>query len=316
MSLGVVATRPYKPITREEVAKHNKRDDCWIIIDTYVYDITSFIDMHPGGAAVLLDATVAGKDSTDSFFGLHRAEVLEKYPRLIIGRVPNESTRVVIRHAGELSRVPHAEPLWLTPGYHTPYYNDSHRAFHKALRKIFDEKLRRKAWEIEESGKWDLGLLKEMSEWHFQRMRLGPGSHMKGIILPGDLKGEDYNYFHELIFTQEIGRMGARTMFDGFVSGLSIGLSTIYNYASQAVKDEVMEPCLRSDKYICLAITEAFMGSDVAGIRTTAEKTPDGKHWIINGTKKWITNGMFADYFATCCKTGPNGHLTMILVKR
>ena len=40
---------------------------------------------------------------------------------------------------------------------------------------------------------------------------------------------------------------------------------------------------------------EAFAGSDVAGIRTTAEKTKDGKHYIVNGTKKWITNGVWCD---------------------
>ena len=44
-----------------------------------------------------------------------------------------------------------------------------------------------------------------------------------------------------------------------------------------------------------LAISEAFAGSDVAGLRTTAKKTEDGKYWIINGTKKWITNGTFSD---------------------
>lgn len=65
-----------------------------------------------------------------------------------------------------------------------------------------------------------------------------------------------------------------------------------------------MEEVFSGKKKICLAITEAFAGSDVAGIRTTAEKTKDGKHYIVNGTKKWITNGMFCDYFVTGVKTG------------
>lgn len=55
-------------------------------------------------------------------------------------------------------------------------------------------------------------------------------------------------------------------------------------------------------------------GSDVAGIRTTATKTPDGKHYIINGTKKWITNGMFSDYFVVGCKTDKG--FSVILVER
>jgi alkylation response protein AidB-like acyl-CoA dehydrogenase len=45
-------------------------------------------------------------------------------------------------------------------------------------------------------------------------------------------------------------------------------------------------------KFICLAISEAQTGSDIFGLHTTATKTEDGKHWIVNGSKKWITNGM------------------------
>lgn len=67
-------------------------------------------------------------------------------------------------------------------------------------------------------------------------------------------------------------------------------------------------------QFISLAISEAFAGSDVANLRTTAKKSEDGKHWIINGTKKWITNGTFSDYFSVGCKT--EGGLTMILVER
>ncbi|KAF8426504.1 acyl-CoA dehydrogenase/oxidase [Boletus edulis BED1] len=63
-----------------------------------------------------------------------------------------------------------------------------------------------------------------------------------------------------------------------------------------------------------LCLLGAFSGSDVAGMRTRATKTLDGKFWIINGTKKWITNGTFADYFTVPCHTD-NG-ITIILVKR
>lgn len=49
--------------------------------------LSKFAGLHPGGEGVLYDATVAGKDATAVFFGLHRAAVLEKYARLIIGQV-------------------------------------------------------------------------------------------------------------------------------------------------------------------------------------------------------------------------------------
>lgn len=56
------------------------------------------------------------------------------------------------------------------------------------------------------------------------------------------------------------------------------------------------------NQVISLAISEAFAGSDVSGVRTTATKSEDGKSWIINGTKKWITGGMHSDYFTVGAK--------------
>ena len=54
---------------------------------------------------------------------------------------------------------------------------------------------------------------------------------------------------------------------------------------NRELRDRVTEEVLSGKKKMCLAVTEAFAGSDVAGLRTTAEKTPDGKYFIVNGTK-------------------------------
>ena len=53
------------PFSKEEVAKHNKRDDCWIIVDNLIYDITSYIDEHPGGDEILKHA------GGDASIGVH-----------------------------------------------------------------------------------------------------------------------------------------------------------------------------------------------------------------------------------------------------
>jgi alkylation response protein AidB-like acyl-CoA dehydrogenase len=99
------------------------------------------------------------------------------------------------------------------------------------------------------------------------------------------------------------------------MAGMMISLTAVRQWANDAeLRDRVTQECLSGKKFMCLAVTEAFAGSDVAGLRTTAEKTPDGKHYIINGTKKWITNGMFADYFVTGCRTKKG--FSVILVPR
>ncbi|KAM0122213.1 hypothetical protein ACP6JC_000953 [Aspergillus fumigatus] len=88
------------------------------------------------------------------------------------------------------------------------------------------------------------------------------------------------------------------------MAGMVISLTAVQQWLRNApLREKVTEEVLSGRKKMCLAITEAFAGSDVAGLKTTAKKTPDGKHYIVNGTKKWITNGMFADYFVTGCRT-------------
>ena len=67
---------------------------------------------------------------------------------------------------------------------------------------------------------------------------------------------------------------------------MAIGLPPVLNFGRPELKQRVAQDCFSAKKFICLAITEAFAGSDVAGLQTTAEKTPDGKFWIVNGTKK------------------------------
>jgi alkylation response protein AidB-like acyl-CoA dehydrogenase len=79
----------------------------------------------------------------------------------------------------------------------------------------------------------------------------------------------------------------------GLQAGAIIGLPPVLNFGLPELKARIVSEVLSGKKFICLAISEAFAGSDVMGLKTTAKKTEDGKHWIITGTKKWITNGQY-----------------------
>ncbi|KAN0113429.1 Acyl-CoA dehydrogenase/oxidase, N-terminal and middle domain containing protein [Russula decolorans] len=311
-------SKEFKNLTRDEVQQHNKNGDLWVIIDAKVYDISRFADLHPGGRSVLVDSAVAGQDATEAFYGLHRHEVLERpqYARLQIGVLRGEQSVITGRLVGGLSSVPFAEPTYLTEGFHSPYYTENHKAFQKTVRKFFDEAVYPDAQERELDGKRpSQEVFDKMAEVNLNAMRLGPGKHLKGLSLfHGLVKPEEFDYFHELIITQEMIRTGSRGYADALLGGKVIGLPPVLNFGSPEMKAKIVPEVFAAKKFICLAISEARAGSDVLGMKTTAVKSEDGKFWIINGEKKWITNGHFADYFTTGCRTEDG--LTVILIPR
>lgn len=306
---------PETTFSREEVRSHTTEDSLWCIIDSTVYDLTDFVDAHPGGESVLRQ--VAGQDATTAFYNLHRHEVITKYADLAIGTVEGEKPQVITPQPGDLSQVPYAEPLWLAPSFHSPYYKESHRRLQRAMREFTDRYLYTEAQECEATGRFiSQEMIDRMSKEGILHMRLGPGKHLHGVeLMGGVVKGEEFDYFHDLIIAQEMSRAMARGFQDGNMAGMMIGLTAVLNFArDEAWKKKISDEVFSGKKKLCLAITEAFAGSDVAGLRTTAEKTPDGKHYIVNGTKKWITNGSWSDYFVTGVRTGK--HLSVLLIPR
>jgi alkylation response protein AidB-like acyl-CoA dehydrogenase len=116
----------------------------------------------------------------------------------------------------------------------------------------------------------------------------------------------------------------------GLGGGNSIGFPPILNYGTVSLKRKLLPGIINGSIRVCLGITEPNAGSDVAGIRTTANLSPDGKHYIVNGQKKWyvlnpwssfypvrprnpflvwrvadrrITNGIWADYVTAAVRT-------------
>jgi alkylation response protein AidB-like acyl-CoA dehydrogenase len=129
---------------------------------------------------------------------------------------------------------------------------------------------------------------------------------------------EGFNAFHGAIAVDELCRCASGGMVWAVCGGLGIGLPPVLHFGSPELQDRVAPGCLAGDKFICLAITEPLAGSDVAAIRTTAVKDPSGKFYVVNGEKKWITNGVFADFFTVAVRTGGPGAggISLLLVER
>ena len=127
-----------------------------------------------------------------------------------------------------------------------------------------------------------------------------------GLGYPEEFGGvsEGIDIWHKNILNEEMARIA--------VGGLSatlmvhgIGLPPVLNFASEALKQEVAPPVLAGSKRISLAITEPGAGSDVAHLTTTARL--DGDHYVVNGSKTYITGGMNANWFTTAVRTGGEG---------
>ncbi|KAE8166852.1 FAD binding domain-containing protein [Aspergillus tamarii] len=81
---------PETEYSMEEVAKHNKKDDLWIVVKGVVLDVTNWLDEHPGGANALFN--FMGRDATEEFAMLHDDEVIPKYAaQIVIGRVKGQT---------------------------------------------------------------------------------------------------------------------------------------------------------------------------------------------------------------------------------
>ena len=218
---------------------------------------------------------------------------------------------------GEL--VPYGDPSWYQ-GWHTPYYKPHHHKFRAALREFMDKELAPNAHDWDEQKQVPKETFRKCFEAGFLPGVVGPPwpTEYVGDKLAGGLKPSEFDAFTELIITDEISRIGSGGLAWGILGGLSIGLPPIMKFGSKYLQEKTCKQCLTGEKVICLAITEPYAGSDVANIQCEAKKSDDGKYYIVNGEKKWITNGVYADFFTVAVRTGGKGMggISLLLIER
>lgn len=316
----------YKEFTREEIEKNfNGRDGkpAYIIVNGDVLNVTTFATGHPGGEIVLLEH--AGKDATKVFYSLHRHEILEKrLKRLKVGELKGYDKKFSPPNWKDISKVPFAE----VDMDNSPYWNDSHKRFRKVVREwLWDEGVVDWIDNAEVTGEYPT---KEMFLKHGKAgmLALFAGREFLHRIPEPNLwsmagiKPEEIDAFHMAVLTEERSRMMGPGAEDGISAGISIGIGPVAHFGQEWTKGQFIQDILEGRKIICLAITEPTAGSDVAGISTTARQaTVNGEPgFIVRGTKKWITNSMFADYFTTLVKTvdenGKDLGTSMLLIEK
>ncbi|WP_313893312.1 acyl-CoA dehydrogenase family protein [Psychrobacillus sp.] len=169
------------------------------------------------------------------------------------------------------------------------FLTEEHDMFREALRKMLDKE----AYPYYE--KWEQEREIPRDFW----LKLGEN----GFLLPwvdeqyGGL-GLDFSY--SMILTEELERVGV-----GLASGICLHSDIVSPYISaygtEEQKQKWLPKSITGEFISAIAMTEPGAGSDLAGIKTTARK--EGNHYILNGEKTFITNGLHADYVVVVCKT-------------
>ena len=126
-----------------------------------------------------------------------------------------------------------------------------------------------------------------------------------GLNRPEEYGGSGLDWSYSMVSAEELGRCRAGGV--PMAMGVQSDMATpaLATFGSDELKRDFLAPAISGDQVVCLGVSEAQAGSDVARIKTNAVK--DGDDYVINGSKLWITNGIQADWMCTLVNTG-DGH--------
>jgi acyl-CoA dehydrogenase len=132
---------------------------------------------------------------------------------------------------------------------------------------------------------------------------------------PEEYGGAGGDLFMQIVATEEVNRPAAGGVSASLLSH-TIGCPPIAATGSEEMKRRVLPPVLAGEKISALAVTEPSGGSDVARLKTTARR--EGDHYVVNGSKLFITSGMRADFYTVAVRTGGSGlgGISLLLIER
>ncbi|KAJ6021112.1 hypothetical protein N7540_006616 [Penicillium herquei] len=201
---------------------------------------------------------------------------------------------------------PYSEPLLPQLDIRNPYYTNLHHNLRAWIRDYVEREIAPYAQEWENAGQVPEEVYKRHCQLGFNIVSpLTTEENAGGVSLPGNLPHEKWDTWCSLIATDELTRVGFVGPIWGLGGGNSIGCPPIARFGTPEQQRRWLPGVAKGDIRFCLGITEPDAGSDVANISTTAKR--EGDHYIVNGAKKWITNGLWADYCTAAVRTGGPG---------
>lgn len=187
-----------------------------------------------------------------------------------------------------------------------PYFTPEHEMLRETIQRFVQDRVLPFADAWEESGKVPREVMLEMGA-------LG----LLGIRFESEYGGSELDTLSSVVYAEEL----ARSTFGGFaITALvhtDMAAPHLHHAGNAEQKARLMPDIVAGRKIAAVAMTEPDAGSDLASMRTTARR--DGDHWVLNGAKMFITNGVHGDIFFVAAKTGEPGrnhNITMFIVEK
>ena len=175
----------------------------------------------------------------------------------------------------------------------SPYFREEHDLLRAQIRRFVETEIKPHGLKWEEQGFVPREVLRRMGELGFL-----------GIRYPAEYGGSEMDTLGSIVLAEELGR----STFSGAAITILVhtDMASVHmaNAGSPAQKARWMPEIVAGRAITAVCVTEPDAGSDVKGIRTTARR--DGDHYVINGTKMFITNGVHADIYFVAAKTSPD----------
>ncbi|RNA70487.1 acyl-CoA dehydrogenase family protein [Alteribacter keqinensis] len=187
-----------------------------------------------------------------------------------------------------------------------PYLTDDHQMFRQALRKFLDKEA------YPHFDQWEKDRMITREFW----TKMGE----QGFLCP-DVEeaygGSGVDWGFSVVINEELEKVGTSMIGIGLHNDVVVPYLTAF--ATKEQKERWLPKCVTGETITALAMTEPGTGSDLANIRTTAIK--DGDHYVLNGQKTFITNGIHSDLVVVACKTDPKAEpkhkgVSLIVVER
>jgi citronellyl-CoA dehydrogenase len=171
------------------------------------------------------------------------------------------------------------------------YFNKDHDVVRRAVRDFVNKEINPHVDEWEEAGIAPLKkLFKKMGKLGFLGIRYDP-----------KYGGQGLDYWYETVFLEELGHIKALGLAVAITVQTNMATPAIDEFGTEFLKQTYLKPAIQGKKVGAIAVTEPGAGSDVAVLATTAER--QGDHYVINGSKMFITNGTQADFYTLLART-------------